>query len=122
MVLRKDLPRQELPDARLRTDGRPMGSKCTDSCKRPTQSQAHCSVCHSSMRSVSFFDQHRMDGWCLDLPALGLIEVGGLWATPEGHAQRDASRAMLASRRFQPSGAGVEATAGPSRGVGSERA
>jgi len=51
-------------------------------------SQAHCAVCHSTLRTVSDFDAHRRDGYCLDLEALGLGERDGLWATPEGHAQR----------------------------------
>jgi len=102
MVLRKDLPRQELPDApRGRDGGRPSGSKCRATCNAPLSSQAHCSVCHQTMRSVTDFDQHRYDGWCLDLAALGLMEVDGLWATPEGHAAREMDLAKLAIARSQ---------------------
>jgi hypothetical protein len=101
MVLRKDLPRQFLPNAPRSRDGRPRGTKCGPTCHRPIGPQAHCSVCHALLRSVTDFDQHRYDGWCLDLTALGLVEVDGLWATPEGHAAREMDLAKLALARSQ---------------------
>ncbi len=67
---------------------RPIGSRCTPDCRLPVRSQAHCSVCHRTLSGVTYFDQHRRDGWCVDLPDLGLVEVDGLWSSPAGHAQR----------------------------------
>lgn len=92
--------RQSLPDARCGAGGRPIGSKCRSDCRPPIgDSQAHCSVCHCTLRAISDFDRHRRDGWCLDLPALGLVDVDRLWATPEGHAAAQRSRDLLAARR-----------------------
>lgn len=68
---------------------RPRGTRCGDTCRRPTGgSQAHCSVCHRTFGGVSQFDRHRRDGWCLDPTTLGFVDHGGLWTTPEGHAKR----------------------------------
>jgi hypothetical protein len=98
----KTLPRQSLPDAPRGADGRPVGSKCRPGCRAPAGgSQAHCSVCHSTLRSVSDFDRHRRGGGCTELAAMGLVERDGVWATPEGHAAAEGARAMLAARRFQ---------------------
>lgn len=70
---------------------RPMGSKCGDTCRHPTQSQAHCSVCHLTFGGVSGFDEHRSDGWCVEPAALGFEERDGIWRWPlreEGFVQR----------------------------------
>jgi hypothetical protein len=61
---------------------RPIGSKCTDDCRRPTQSQAHCSVCHRTFGGVRNFDLHRHDGWCLDPAGVGLVDRDGVWRRP----------------------------------------
>ena len=91
---------QELPDVPRNADGRPMGTKCRPTCRAPIgRAQTHCTVCHSTLRTVGDFDRHRRDGWCLDLPSLGLVESDGLWATPEGHVQGDAKRDILARNR-----------------------
>lgn len=108
MVERRNLPRQALPNARLRHDGRPMGSKCGPTCRPPTSSQAHCSVCHQTMRAVGDFDDHRFDGWCLELAALGLAEVDRLWATPEGHRANEMNLAKLAKAQSQRPPGSVE--------------
>jgi hypothetical protein len=79
-----------------------IGSKCRPGCRAPAGgSQAHCSVCHLTFRAVGDFTRHRRDGRCVDLAAMGLVERGGVWATPEGHAAAEGARAMLAARRFQ---------------------
>lgn len=88
--------RQQLPNARRGVDGKPLGSRCTGACLAPANSQCHCSVCHQTIRTVSDFDRHRIGGECLELTELGLVEVDGLWASPEGHAQRETLR-----RRFE---------------------
>lgn len=97
----KPTPRQALPDAPRSRDGRPIGTRCRPGCRPPVAgtSQCHCRVCHSSVRALGQFDQHRQDGWCLDLAALGLVEVDGMWATPEGHAAADRARDLLAASR-----------------------
>lgn len=97
----KLIPRQALPHAPRSRDGRPVSTRCRPDCRPPAagSSQCHCGVCHSSVRALSHFDQHRQEGWCLDLPALGFVEVDGMWATPEGHAAADRARGMLAASR-----------------------
>lgn len=66
------------------TGERPIGSRCSEaaihrksSCKRPTPSQAHCSVCHRTFSGVWWFDEHRRDGFCV-MPEV-LEEVDGVW-------------------------------------------
>ncbi len=72
---------------------------CTTDCHPPTPSQAHCGACHITMRTVTDFDRHRRDGQCLDPAAIGLVQVGRLWATPEGHRERERDVARLADAR-----------------------
>jgi hypothetical protein len=110
---RTDLPRQELPHAPRHPDGRPRGTRCTDQCRRPASRGVHCGVCHATMRSVTDFDNHRSDGWCLDLAAIGLINVDGLWATREGHRQRAEDSARLARVRSQRLPGDADALAAP---------
>lgn len=81
------------------TNPRPIGSKCQPTCHRPSASQAHCSVCHVSMSGVSYFDDHRVNGFCVDPLTLGLVEQDGLWSTPEGHQRRAADSARLLAAR-----------------------
>jgi hypothetical protein len=74
---------------------RPIGSQCRPDCKRPTEAQAHCSVCHQRMGSVSGFDKHRDDGYCLSPADLGMVQRDGVWRTPmsdEARAAFDAKR------------------------------
>lgn len=78
---------------------RPVGTRCTPECRTPRGTQAHCSVCHNTMSGVTFFDAHRRDGRCVDPALLGLVEVDGLWFTPEGHESRAVSAARLAALR-----------------------
>lgn len=93
----------DLPKAKLRTvvpspeDGKSLGTPCEPGCRTPQGNlECHCSVCHRTMRGVRYFDDHRRDGECIDLPAMGLRENNGLWATPEGHTQRAKRSAVLA--------------------------
>lgn len=75
---------------------RPTGSRCRPSCRRPSGTGAHCSVCHRGFPGVGYFDQHRRDGYCIDPATFGLVEAAGLWTTPEGHEARALSAARLA--------------------------
>jgi hypothetical protein len=46
-----------------------------------------CRCCDRTFRNLAAFDAHRPDrDGCGDPTAAGLVERGGLWATPEGHA------------------------------------
>jgi hypothetical protein len=92
--------RQPLPDNPHSKDGRPIGTPCGPGCRRPVGgSQTHCGTCHQTMRGINAFDRHRRDGHCLDLTALGLVEIDRMWATPEGHAAAAQSRDTLAATR-----------------------
>ena len=53
---------------------------CTDSCVRPTPSQAHCSVCHLTFTGIRAFDIHRHQGVCLK-PFINnqMSERNGVW-------------------------------------------
>jgi hypothetical protein len=68
----------------------PRGTKCADTCVRPTPAQAHCTVCHEPFGSISAFDRHRVDGWCRDPASRGLEQINGKWRRPMpvGTAQR----------------------------------
>jgi len=61
-------------------------------CKSNWQSvtNAHCSVCHRTFRNISGFDQHRIvEDTCLDpIQYLGMLDIDGIWATPQSHRQR----------------------------------
>jgi hypothetical protein len=70
----------------------PIGTKCGDVCRRPTPSQAHCTVCHRTFGSVGGFDAHRRKGLCVDPVELGMVERGQVWRTPLS----DEARARLA--------------------------
>ncbi len=93
------------------------GSTCTDSCRRPSPSQAHCGACHRTLGSVTDFDRHRVGGACVDPASLGLVERAGLWASPERHADDERKTAVLRqSRRFRARhthGDALGAVAGP---------
>jgi hypothetical protein len=79
----------------------PIGSKCQTTCRPPSPSQAHCTVCHRTFGGIRYFDAHRCNGWCLDPTNLGLVDENGLWTTPEGHERRAADTARLAAARAQ---------------------
>ena len=63
-------------------------SRCTDACRRPTASQAHCSVCHRTFGGVRGFDKHRHNGACLEPTALGMTDRDGIWVRPMGATAR----------------------------------
>lgn len=100
-----------LLDAPRRADGRPGGTRCGDrGCAVPTVSQAHCSVCHLTFRSVTNFDAHRSKGYCIDPASIELVDVDGVWASSEGHAQAAEYRRRIAhAHALRNPGAGVEA-------------
>lgn len=81
---------------------------CTPTCHDPTRTQAHCGACHRTLGSVTDFDRHRRGGVCLDPVTLGLVEVAGLWASPERHASAArkavALKARLRVRHTAPDG------------------
>jgi len=63
-------------------------TRCVLTCRTPGANHAHCKArdCHQTFATVSAFDSHRRDGRCVEPWAVGLVEVAGLWATPEQHA------------------------------------
>lgn len=73
---------------------------CTPTCHNPTRAQAHCGACHRTLGTVTDFDRHRRAGACLDPATLGLVEVAGLWASPERHAN-DARKVAVLTRARQ---------------------
>jgi hypothetical protein len=63
-------------------------------------SRCRCSVCGRTFRNLAGFDAHRPDrGGCGDPAAAGLVERGGIWATPEGHAQMELRARQLKTLR-----------------------
>jgi hypothetical protein len=85
----------------------PVGSKCRDTCQRPTQSQAHCSVCHVTLGGPWAFDRHRRGGECVDPASLGLVERAGVWREPMDDAALDRKRA------FRVAAAAADGRTGP---------
>lgn len=67
----------------------------------PGSSRCRCGICGRTFRNLTGFDAHR-PGDCLDPTALGMIERDGLWATPEGHADRKARIGRLSGRTDPP--------------------
>lgn len=63
-------------------------------------SRCLCRPCGRVFRNLAGFDGHRphRDG-CGDPATVGLVEQDGIWATPQGHAQREASARRLATVR-----------------------
>lgn len=63
----------------------PIGRKCDSTCthRAPSASQCLCSVCHEVFGGITYFDQHRDNGWCRNPVDLGFV-VGsrGTWGTP----------------------------------------
>lgn len=72
------------------------GTACTSACVAPSNTNAHCKVCHRTFGAVSAFDAHRkMIGGakrgnretvpagplkeCADPASLGMVERGGIW-------------------------------------------
>lgn len=65
-----------------------------------TSSRCRCGVCKRTFRNLAGFDAHRPDrNGCGDPAAVGLVEQGGIWATPEGHAQTEAFAQRLKTAR-----------------------
>lgn len=61
--------------------------KCTETCRSPAPSQAHCAACHRTFGGVKGFDEHRKDGVCLDPATRGMTEVNGIWRRDVGKPQ-----------------------------------
>lgn len=59
-----------------------IGTRCSETCVRPSQTQAHCKVCHRTFGGVSGFDQHRRAGGCLPPAELGHSNRRGVWRRP----------------------------------------
>lgn len=70
----------------------------------PGSTHAQCGTCLRTFRNVEGFDAHRQGGACLDPTRLGYVEKDGVWATPEGHAERDRLRAEMAAVRSARTG------------------
>lgn len=65
-----------------------------------TGSRCRCGVCKRTFRNLAAFDAHGPHrGGCGDPTAVGLVEQGGIWATPEGHAAADGLRQRLETVR-----------------------
>jgi hypothetical protein len=81
---------------------------CTDTCVRPSPSQAHCSSCHITLSGVTGFDAHRRGGRCLDPATItkdgGMrLDWNGIWRwngrTPNPHARSARERAPQTAAR-----------------------
>jgi hypothetical protein len=109
----------EIDFEEITDEPRPIGSKCSVLCREPDPSHAHCTVCHTTFRTVTDFDKHRMtprsrtdplykrskmikDGRCRDPERCGLVNVDELWATPAGHEERTRLSSQLAKGRVKP--------------------
>ena len=44
--------------------------------------RCHCATCHENFSSISTFDRHRVNGYCRNPIARGLIRVNGYWQQP----------------------------------------
>lgn len=65
-----------------------------------TGSRCRCAACKRTFRNLAGFDAHRPDrDGCGDPAKAGLVEQGGIWATPEGHVQTQAFAQRLKSAR-----------------------
>lgn len=77
---------------------------CTADCRQPINAHCHCTGCHSTFRSVSDFVSHRQgpvdNRQCAKPASLGLVDVAGLWSSPESHALADAMTTRLAEARL----------------------
>lgn len=66
---------------------------CHPKCHKPTGVAAHCSVCHQTFGSITYFDAHRKSGECIPAWKIKpiLIFRNGVWRKPDGrdHAPGD---------------------------------
>jgi hypothetical protein len=85
-----------------------MSFGCTGACKRPAGNQCHCTGCHQTFRHLGDFEAHRRGSvdqrYCLNLAGSGLVEVDGIWASPESHEQARRTTLRLADSRTSPRG------------------
>jgi len=93
-------------------------SVCTDTCARPTTSQAHCPTCHETFAGVVFFDEHRKNGECLD-PRV--VRNGGLTQDERGVWRWIREIRRPAFSQYHPS-TGVQTAPEPSESPGGTRA
>lgn len=88
-----------------------VGTRCRDTCRCPSLSQAHCSVCHVTFGGVSLFDDHRKAGECVEPASLGMVERDGIWRRPIDDADLERVRA------FRRSGTAVDGRTGAGAGT-----
>lgn len=63
---------------------------CSNICKTPTPSQAHCGACHETFNGVRGFDAHRREGVCLPPLTLGMaVNPRGVWSWPLTEERRE---------------------------------
>jgi hypothetical protein len=68
---------------------------CSDSCRHPAPSQAHCGACHITFGGVGNFDRHRKSGACVRPERLGLrANAFNVWVSPPDEAAQARFRAM----------------------------
>lgn len=63
----------------------PKAYRCDETCShiKPSDSNCLCTVCHEVFKTISWFDAHRSEGWCLDPASVGLVQrPNGLWGGP----------------------------------------
>lgn len=87
--------RSALHGPRQHADG--ASQRCSDTCVRPTPSQAHCAAlgCHQTFGGVRGFDEHRKDGRCLNPASLGMVRSDlGIWRTPMSDEARERLEAV----------------------------
>jgi hypothetical protein len=73
---------------------------CTKKCHNPSPSQAHCAACHHTFAGVGWFDEHRVNGKCIEPTLNGrLAGRNGVYDTPEGHLATQARVANMNAAR-----------------------
>lgn len=58
---------------------------CHPKCHKPTGVACHCSTCHQTFGSITYFDAHRKGGDCIPPHKLkaGLTLRNGVWRKPD---------------------------------------
>ena len=72
--------------------------------ERPGSTHCTCSTCKRVFSNITNFDAHRVGPtdtrYCIDPTTKGMVEINGLWGSPEGHAnEMIKTRRLVAARR-----------------------
>lgn len=62
---------------------------CLNSCIKPTPSQAHCGVCHTTFGGITGFDRHRRNGQCIPPETFGYTQDDrGVYRAPVSETEK----------------------------------